>query len=78
MNSGASTITVFSGSRTEASMVLSFLESNDISARLEDEYTGTTDPYTAAAGGAGAVKVAVAAEDAASAKELLANRRGGA
>jgi hypothetical protein len=57
-------------------MVLSFLESNDISARLENEYTGTTAPYIAAAGGAGAVKVAVASEDAASAKELLANRRG--
>ena len=73
MNSGASTV-VFTGSRTEASLVLSFLESNEISARLENEYTGTTAPYMAAAGGAGAVKVAVAAEDASSAKELLANR----
>jgi hypothetical protein len=78
MNTDGSSVAVFSGSRAEASMVLPFPESNDISARLEDEYTGTTDPYTAAAGGAGAVKVAVAAEDAASAKELLANRRGGA
>jgi hypothetical protein len=57
-------------------MVFSFLESNGISAQLEDEYTGTTAPYMAGAGGAGAVKVAVAAEDAASAKEILANRRG--
>jgi hypothetical protein len=78
MNSGASTVIVFSGSRVEASMVLSFLESNEIAARLEDEYTGTTAPYMAAAGGAGAVKVAVAAADAALAKELLANRRGSA
>jgi Putative prokaryotic signal transducing protein len=75
MSSGVSTVTVFSGSGVEASMVLSFLESNGISARLEGEYVGTTAPHLAAAGGAGAVKVAVAAGDAASAKELLAERR---
>ncbi|OWK45091.1 putative signal transducing protein [Fimbriiglobus ruber] len=75
MSSSASIVTIFSGSGIEASMVLSFLESNGIPARLEDEYTGTMAPHVAAGGGAGAVKVAVAAGDAAAAKELLAKRR---
>ena len=76
MSSGASTVTIFSGSGIEASIVVSFLESNGISARLEDEYTGTMAPYATAAGGAGAVKVAVDPEDATSAKELLTQQRG--
>jgi hypothetical protein len=74
MNSGASIVTVFSGSDVEASIVVSFLESNGISAWLEEEYIGSIAPYMAAGGGAGAVKVAVEAQDAASAKELLARR----
>ncbi|HEV3387333.1 MAG TPA: DUF2007 domain-containing protein [Gemmata sp.] len=74
MNSGASIVTVFSGSEVESSIVVSFLESNGISAWLEEEYIGSIAPYMAAGGGAGAVKVAVEAQDAASAKELLARR----
>lgn len=70
-------VIVFSGSGIEASMVQLYLESSGIAAQLEDEHIGTMAPYLAAAGGAGAVKVAVAARDAASAKELLAKRRGG-
>jgi hypothetical protein len=77
MSSDASSVIVFAGSGVEASMVLSFLKSNGIAARLEDEHIGTMVPHVAAGGGAGAVKVAVAAEDAGVAKKLLAKHRGG-
>ena len=68
------TQTIFAGSSVEAALVRSFLEDHGISAFLMEERVGTIAPYAAAAGGAGAVKVAVAAEDVAKAKYYLAER----
>jgi hypothetical protein len=76
MSERASSVTVFAGSATEAAMVRSYLESNGITVNLDNEHIGMMAPYIAAAGGAGAVKVTVASDDAARAKELLAERRG--
>jgi hypothetical protein len=66
--------TVFTGSAAEASLVRGFLDGHGLTAYLSDEYIGTAAPYMAAGGGAGAVKVQVAAIDAARAQDLLARR----
>jgi hypothetical protein len=72
MSKDVSSLIVFAGSAIEAAMVQSFLESNGIPAELIDEHVGTMAAHIAAPGGAGAVKVAVAASDAAKAKTFLA------
>jgi hypothetical protein len=74
MSEGASSVTIFAGSATEAAMVQSYLESNGIAVHLDDEHIGLMAPHIAAAGGAGAVKVLVEGSDAARAKQLLAER----
>jgi hypothetical protein len=74
MSEGASSVTLFAGSATEAAMVRSYLESNGIGVQLDDEHIGLMAPHIAAAGGAGAVKIIVAADDAARARKLLAVR----
>jgi hypothetical protein len=76
MSTSVSTVTIFVTSAVEASLVRSFLESHGIAARLEDEHTGTIAPFVAAGGGAGAIKVSVAMEDATEARDLLAKRFG--
>jgi hypothetical protein len=74
MSESASFVTIFAGSATEAAMVRSYLESNGIAVHLDDEHIGMMAPHIAAGGGAGAVKVTVASDDAARARELLADR----
>jgi hypothetical protein len=71
---GPLAVIVFAGSSVEAYMVCSFLVSNGITPHLDDELTGLVAPPYAAAGGAGAVKVLVAREEAQRAQELLAGR----
>jgi len=52
-------IEVFAGTVTQAGMVKSLLENAEIEAFLKDEYMGTFNPWHAAPGGVGAVKVFV-------------------
>jgi hypothetical protein len=54
-------VEVFAGTVLQAAMVKSLLENADIEAFLKDEFMGTLNPWYAAPGGAGAVKVLVAA-----------------
>ena len=68
------TETIFAGTSLEAALVRSYLEDHGIAAFLVEERVGTMAPYAAAAGGAGAVKVAVAPEDVAKARYYLAER----
>ena len=74
MSEPESSVTVFAGTASEAEMVRSYLEPYGIAVRLDDEHLGITAPYLAAPGGAGAVKVTVAHDDAARARKLLADR----
>jgi hypothetical protein len=64
--------TVFTGTSAEAGLARGFLEEHGLQAYLTDDHLGTTAPYLAAGGGAGAVKVQVAGADAARARDLLA------
>jgi hypothetical protein len=68
--------TVFTGSSVEAGLAQGLLEAHGVTAYLSDEYIGVVAPHLAAGGGAGAVKVQVAAADAARARDLLARRPG--
>ncbi len=74
MSEPSSSVVVFAGSATEAAVARSFLESQGIAARLVEEHIGTMAPHLAAAGGAGAVKVAVAEDDGDRARKPLARR----
>jgi hypothetical protein len=74
--SGDDFATVFAGSSMEAGMVRALLESQGIAAWLDEEYIGTVAPWMSAAGGAGAVKVLVAQENAAEARTILADHQG--
>ena len=76
MSMRMSSVTIYSGSPIEASLVLSFLKSYGISAKLEDDHTGTIAPFVTAGGGAGAIRVSVSIEDATEAKHLLAELLG--
>ena len=63
-------VIVFAGSTMEADLVKLHLLESGIEALLEDEYIGTTAPYTVT-GGAGAVKVTVSVVDEPEARELI-------
>jgi|WetSurMetagenome_2_1015567.scaffolds.fasta_scaffold228358_1 hypothetical protein len=52
-------VEVFRGTMMQASIVKSLLENAEIEVFLKDEFIGTLDPWYAAPGGAGAVKVFV-------------------
>ncbi len=56
---GIRPIEVFAGTAMQASLVKSLLENAEIEAFLKDEYMGTFNPWHAAPGGVGAVKVFV-------------------
>ena len=58
-DNGIKPIEVFAGTAMQASMVKSLLENAEIEAFLKDENIGTLNPWHAAPGGAGAVKVFV-------------------
>ncbi len=62
---------VYAGNILEAGMVQSLLESADINAFLKDEIMGTLQPWWAAGGGAGAVKVMVSTADLESARLIV-------
>jgi hypothetical protein len=64
-------IEVFAGTVMQASMVKSLLENAEIEAFLKDEYMGTFNPWHAAPGGVGAVKVFVAYPDYEKAKIIV-------
>ena len=64
-------IEVFAGTVMQASMVKSLLENAEIEAFLKDEYMGTFNPWHAAPGGVGAVKVFVASPDYEKAKIIV-------
>jgi hypothetical protein len=68
--------TVFTGTSAEVGLARGFLEEHGLEAYLTDDHLGTTAPYVAAGGGAGAVKLQVAGADAVRARELLAFRVG--
>ena len=55
-------VVVFSGTAWEASLLKSIFDDAGIPSFLLDEFTGTLAPWYTAAGGAGAVKVAVSEE----------------
>ena len=54
---------IYSSNIAEADLLKCLLNGEGIQAVLEDEYIGTIAPYTASAGGVGAVKVHVANSD---------------
>ncbi len=56
-------IMVYSGTSWQANMVKGLLENNDIEAYIKDEIIGTMNPWWAAPGGAGAVRVLVSTDD---------------
>ena len=62
---------VFAGDPAQAEMICDLLDAEGIDAEIRDAGVGGMIPYLAAAGGAGAVKVVVAPEDAGRARELL-------
>ena len=64
-------VEVFSGTTWQAGMVKSLLEDSEIDAFLKDEILGTLNPWWAAPGGAGAVKVFVSNIDYQKAKSII-------
>ena len=60
---GIRPIEVFAGTAMQANLVKSLLENAEIEAFLKDEYMGTFNPWHAAPGGVGAVKVFVPSPD---------------
>lgn len=62
---------IYSGNIVQADMLKSLLEGAGISALLEDEYLGKSFPYVASAGGVGAVKVVVAANEVGKARKIV-------
>jgi hypothetical protein len=70
MPSGDSTV-IYSGNIVQADLLKCLLEGAGIPARLEDEFVGMIAPYAAAPGGAGAVKVIVAAGDVERARRIV-------
>jgi hypothetical protein len=64
-------VEVFSGTTWQAGMVKSLLEDSEIDAFLKDEILGTLNPWWAAPGGAGAVKVFVSNIDYHKAKSII-------
>jgi hypothetical protein len=62
--------TIYSGVPS-TDLLKCLLEGKGIPARLEDEFVGMIAPYAAAAGGAGAVKVIVAASDVDEARRIV-------
>jgi hypothetical protein len=64
-------VEVFSGTFMQASMVKNLLEDAEIEAFLKDEIIGSINPWHAAPGGAGAVKVFVSSLDLEAAKQIV-------
>lgn len=64
-------IKVFAGTFMQACMVKSLLENAEIEAFLKDEIIGSINPWHAAPGGAGAVKVFVSSVDFEIAKQIV-------
>ncbi|MBN1387422.1 MAG: DUF2007 domain-containing protein [Bacteroidales bacterium] len=62
---------VFAGTIMQASMVKSLLENMEIEAFLRDEFIGALNPWHAAPGGVGAVKVFVSYLDYEKAKKVV-------
>ena len=63
-------VIVFAGDDLDARMIWSRLEGHGIEAELVDQYIGTLAPWYLAGGGAGAVKVVVAAVDLEKARDV--------
>jgi hypothetical protein len=74
MGNTVSSITVFAGPAVEAALVRTLLESAGITVHLDGEHIGNAAPHIASGGGANAVKVKVAMDHAARAREILASR----
>ncbi len=64
-------VIVFSGTALEVSMVKSILDDNEIASYLRDEYIGTIAPWYSGGGGAGSVKIVVAAADSEKALKVI-------
>jgi hypothetical protein len=64
-------IIVYEGDFVNAGILRGLLEDAGIEAFLRDEFTGALAPWTVAAGGAGAVKVVIRAEDREAARPIL-------
>ena len=64
-------IEVFAGTTWQAGMVKSLLENSEIDAFLKDEILGTLNPWWAAPGGTGAVKVFVSNLDEVKATSII-------
>jgi hypothetical protein len=71
-NNQITPVEVFAGTLMQASMVKSLLENAEIEAFLKDEIIGSINPWHAAPGGAGAVKVFVSSVDIEIAKQIVA------
>lgn len=54
---------VFSGSSIDVEIVSSMLRDSEIEAFVKDNFMGSIAPWQVSAGGAGAVKIVVSAED---------------
>lgn len=64
-------IEVFAGNIVEVGLVQSLLDNDDIQSWLKDEIVGTLNPWYAAPGGAGAIKVLVLKADFEKAKLII-------
>ena len=64
-------VEIFSGSSWQAGMVRSLLANSEIESFSQDEIIGTLNPWQAAPGGAGAIRVFVANKDADTAKIIV-------
>jgi hypothetical protein len=62
---------VFAGTPWEAALIKSLLENAEIQAFLKDDIYGTLEPWVAAPGGAGAIKVIVSSVDVEKAKQVV-------
>ncbi len=63
-------VEIYSGDIMQAGFLKSLLENAEIKAYLKDEIMGTLNPWFASPGGAGAVKVLVAGNDAERARAI--------
>lgn len=64
-------VEIYAGDSMQAGLLKSLLENAEINAYLKDEIMGTLNAWVASPGGAGAVKVLVAGEDAERAKAVV-------
>jgi hypothetical protein len=70
-NNDITPVEIFDGTPWQAGMIKSLLENAEVDAYLKDDLMGTLNPWVAAPGGVGSVKVFVSNYDFDKAKEIV-------